>query len=284
VAREFWSFTAARGVAGALAIAVTQANLLLVSGLRSAHDAGIFSAVMRYVIMGTFAFQAMRVAIGPQISRLLAEHRDRDAETVFQTATWWLMALSWPLYLVLGVFASTVLALFGHGFRSGATALAILCAAELVDMGTGNVTLVLLMGGRSKWNLINIALGLAATVGLGFLLIPRYGVVGAAIAWAATIVIENGAATLQVALFMKMKPFGAGYFYVALAAVACFFLPGVVTRLVGIPGPAALALTIVAGGIVYLAVLHRFRARLRLDLLAQTLLRRGAAPVAQGAV
>jgi O-antigen/teichoic acid export membrane protein len=145
------------------------------------------------------------------------------------------------------------------------------------------VTLVLLMGGRSKWNLINIALGLVATVGLGFLLIPRYGVVGAAIAWAATILIENGAATLQVALFMKMKPFGAGYFYVALAAVACFLLPGVVTRLVGIPGPAALALTIVAGGAVYLAVLHRFRARLRLDLLAQTLLRRGAAPAAQGA-
>lgn len=284
VAREFWSFTAARGVAGALAIAVTQVNLLLVSGLRSAHDAGVFSAVMRYVIMGTFAFQAMRVAIGPQIARLLAEQRDRDAETVFQTATWWLMALSWPLYLLLGVFASTVLGLFGHGFTSGATALAILCAAELIDMGTGNVTLVLLMGGRSKWNLINISLGLVTTVGLGVLLIPHYGVVGAAIAWAATIIIENGAAAVQVGFFMKMRPFGSGYAYVTLAALACFLGLGVIARVVGLPGPAALAATVVVGGIAYLAVLHRFRARLRLDLLARTLLRRGPGPLREAAV
>jgi O-antigen/teichoic acid export membrane protein len=284
VAREFWSFTAARGVAGALAIAVTQVNLLLVSGLRSAHDAGVFSAVMRYVIMGTFAFQAMRVAIGPQISRLLAERRERDAETVFQTATWWLMALSWPFYLLLAVFASTVLSLFGHGFTTGATALAILAVAELVDMGTGNVTLVLLMGGRSQWNLINISLGLVTTVGLGFLLIPHYGVVGAAIAWAATIVIENGAAAVQVGVLMKMKPFGSGYWYVALAAAGCFLGLGVLARLIGLSGPVALAATVVVGGPLYLAVLHRFRTRLRLDLLAQTLLRRGSQPARTEAV
>jgi O-antigen/teichoic acid export membrane protein len=283
VAREFWSFTAARGVAGAVAIAVTQVNLLLVSGLRSAHDAGVFSAVMRYVIMGTFAFQAMRVAIGPQIARLLAEHRDRDAQTVFQTATWWLMALSWPFYLVLGVFASTVLGLFGHGFTSGGTALAILCAAELIDMGTGNITLVLLMGGRSTWNLINVSLGLITTIGLGVLLIPHYGVVGAAIAWAATIVIENGAAAVQVALFMKMQPFGSGYSYVALASLACFLGLGLVARTVGLPGPAALAATVVVGGVVYLGLMHRFRTHLRLDLLAQTLLRRAPGPLRQAA-
>jgi O-antigen/teichoic acid export membrane protein len=242
----------------------------------------VFGAVMRYVSMGTFAFQAMRVAIGPQIARLLTQRRDRDAETVFQTATWWLMALSWPVYLVLGVFASTVLTLFGHGFKAGATALAIVCAAELVDMGTGNVTLVLLMGGRSQWNLLNITLGLATTVGLGFLLIPRYGIVGAAIAWAATIVIENGAATLQVGIFMRMKPFGRGYAYVALASVACFFVLGVAVRLVGLPGAVGLATTVVVGGALYLLLLYRCRNLLRLDLLAQTLLRR--TPPAQAAL
>jgi O-antigen/teichoic acid export membrane protein len=277
VAREFWSFTAARGVAGALTIAMAQISLLMVSGLRSAHDAGVFSAVMRYVTMGTFAFAAMRVAIGPQIARLLAQHRERDAEAVFQTATWWLMALSWPFYLLLALFPGTVLELFGHAFGAGAVALALLCISELFDMGTGNITLVLLMGGRSKWNLINIVLGLIATVGLDILLIPHFGVVGAAIGAAASTIVVNAAALIQVAAFMRMKPFGSGYWCVVALSVASFVGVGLVARGVGLPGPAALAATIVVGGGLYLLLLFRFRSRLRLDLLARALVSRSNA-------
>jgi O-antigen/teichoic acid export membrane protein len=283
VAREFWSFTAARGVAGALSIGMGQVSLLMVSGLRSAHDAGVFSAVMRYVTMGTFAFAAMRVAIGPQIARLLAQHRDGDAEAVFQTATWWLMALSWPFYLLLAIFPGTVLGLFGHAFGAGALALALLCLSELVDMGTGNITLVLLMGGRSKWNLLNIVLGLITTVVLDVILIPHYGVVGAAIGSGASTIVVNAAAVIQVGVFMKMKPFGSGYWYVAGLSAGSFVGVGLLSLVVGLPGPLALCATVVVGGALYLALLIRFRYRLRLDLLARALLPKPAVAEKQAA-
>jgi O-antigen/teichoic acid export membrane protein len=227
--------------------------------------------------MGTFAFAAMRVAIGPQIARLLAQRRESDAEAVFQTATWWLMALSWPFYLVLALFPGTVLGLFGHAFGVGAVALALLCLTELFDMGTGNITLVLLMGGRSKWNLINIFLGLVTTVGLDWLLIPHYGVVGAAIGSGASTIVVNLAAVIQVAAFMKMKPFGTGYWYVVGLSAGTFVGVGLITLGLGLRGPLALATTIVIGGALYVVLLFRFRFRLRLDLLAQALAPRSAA-------
>ena len=76
--------------------------------------------------------------------------------------------------LVFAVFGPLLLGVFGRGFDQGSTALAILSVAMLVNLGTGNVTVVLLMGGKSSWNLVNTAIALALNIGLNLVLIPRY--------------------------------------------------------------------------------------------------------------
>ncbi|MFC7645736.1 polysaccharide biosynthesis C-terminal domain-containing protein [Streptosporangium lutulentum] len=50
-------------------------------------------------------------------------------------------------------------------------------------MAAGNVQTVLLMGGKSSWSLLNKVVALIATVVLTFLLVPLFGIVGAAVAW-----------------------------------------------------------------------------------------------------
>jgi O-antigen/teichoic acid export membrane protein len=177
------------------------------------------------------------------------------------------------------IFPGTVLELFGHAFGAGAVALSLLCLSELIDMGTGNITLVLLMGGRSKWNLINIVLGLITTVTLDLWLIPPFGLVGAAIGAGTATIVINAAAVVEVAAFMKMKPFGPGYWYVVGLSAASFVGVGLIALATGLRGPIALCATVVLGGGLYLVLLFRFRSRLRLDLLAKALMQR--APVAR---
>ena len=160
LAREFWAFSAPRGVAAAFQITIIWFDLLLLSHLRDASEVGIYGAASRAVTIGTFALQAIRLAIAPQISRLLARGDRDQAQTVYQTATWWLIVVSWPLFLTLAIFGPALLGVFGPGFDQGATALAILSCAMLVNLGTGNVTVVLLMGGKSSWNLLNTAVAL----------------------------------------------------------------------------------------------------------------------------
>lgn len=274
IAAEFWRFTGARGVAAALAVTSTWIALLLVSALRSGTEAGVFSAVMRYVVMGTFALQAARVVLGPQVSRLLAQDRRADTERVFQTATWWLVALSWPYYLILAVYPDVALGVFGAEFSQGARALVVLSLAELIDTATGNVTLVLLMGGRSSWNLVNIVVGLTVALGLDILLIPDLGLLGAALGWAAGIVVENVAAVLEVAFLMRIRPFGSGFGYVAAAALASYALVGLGMRAVA-GGATALVATLLLGTATYGVLLYRWRHHLRLGVLRESLPIRG---------
>mgnify|MGYP000290591202 CR=1 FL=1 len=50
---------------------------------------------------------------------------------------------------------------------------------------------VLLLGGKSTWVLIDKVVVLVVNVGLNLVLIPRFGILGAAMAWAVSIVVDN---------------------------------------------------------------------------------------------
>src|SRR5690606_582083 len=116
--------------------------------LAGATDAGVYNAVLRLVLAGTLTMQALRIGIAPQLSRLLTSgERTGDlsvATHVHQTATTWVVLLSWPLYVVFAVWPREILALFGAEFQVGASSLLILAVAMLWNLGTGNVGTVLL--------------------------------------------------------------------------------------------------------------------------------------------
>ncbi|HEV3397924.1 MAG TPA: polysaccharide biosynthesis C-terminal domain-containing protein, partial [Actinomycetes bacterium] len=66
------------------------------------------------------------------------------------------------------------------------------------------------MGGRSAWNLANTVLALGANLALNFALTPRWGLAGAAVAFAAGILLNNLLPLVQVWRSMGLHPFGPG--------------------------------------------------------------------------
>jgi len=212
------------------------------------------------------------IVISPLIASMMANREDHTrAELLFQTSVWWLMIPTWPVYFVLMTFGPVLLRVFGHSYVAGQSSLAILSAAVLFSTGVGPVTAVLLMGGKSSWNLIDAGVALVANIGLNLFLIPRYGIVGAAIAWAASIVLINLLSILQVRFWMKLQPFGRGYPIVFIASAALFGGLGLATRLtLGESIPAFLGYAAVASAL-YLGVLWWFRDTLRLTGLRRTL-------------
>jgi O-antigen/teichoic acid export membrane protein len=270
LASEFWRFSAARGLAGILGITVTWVDVLLVGAMRSTREAGIYAAASRLSIAGAYALQAVGMTIAPRISALLTSGRHRSVEELYRLGTWSLMALTWPLYLVLIAWAPFVMGLFGPEFAAGESAMIILSAAMLVNLATGNVTVVLLMSGRSGLNLANAFTSLVLNATLNLLLIPPYGMTGAAVAWAVSIMFINVAPLVQVRLALGVRsPVGRGFAVVAVAALLCFGLAGLAVRWAFGTSAVTFGLSLVVGCAVYLVLLHRFRRTLLLsDLLS----------------
>ncbi|MBT0770544.1 polysaccharide biosynthesis C-terminal domain-containing protein [Kineosporia sp. J2-2] len=254
VAAEFWRFSGPRAVTAALEVAIVWADVLVVAALATPRDAGIYAAASRFILTGTLAEGAMRVAMAPEISRLLAL-RDLDgAARLSSVVTQWTVLLSWPLYLVLALYSPAVLSVFGPGFDDGSNALTLLSVAMLAVMAAGNNQTILLMGGRSGLQMINRAVALSGNLVMNFLLVPAWGMNGAAVAWSVTWVADALLVMLEVRYAIGLKRTWRRVVPAMTMAAVAFVPTGLVYRLLTDGGTVA-AVPCAALGVVVFGVL-----------------------------
>ena len=196
--RSFWGFSSARGVATVVETILEWIDVLVVTAFLGAAAGGIYGAVNRCVRVGTMIEHTGRVVTGPSISAALATRQLDRARDIFLSTTRVLTALSWPFYLSLAFFGPVLLHFFGKGFESGAGILWVICPAAMLSMSAGGVQSVLLMSGKSRWQLLNKLSSLVVAVVLNFTLVPVWGLYGAVTAWSSALLIDTFLASYQV--------------------------------------------------------------------------------------
>ena len=196
--RSFWGFSSARGVATVVETILEWIDVLVVTAFLGAAAGGVYGAVNRCVRVGTMIEHTGRVVTGPSISAALATRQLDRAREIFLSTTRVLTALSWPFYLSLAFFGPVLLGFFGKGFEAGAGILWVICPAAMLSMSAGGVQSVLLMSGKSRWQLLNKLSSLVVAVTLNFTLVPIWGLYGAVTAWASALLIDTFLASYQV--------------------------------------------------------------------------------------
>jgi O-antigen/teichoic acid export membrane protein len=283
VQQEFWSYTIPRAVARICQVALQRADIVLVAALRSPREAAVYAAASRLLVFGQLGVLAVQQVMQPYLSRMLARDDLGGATSVFQTATSWLMAFAWPAYLVSAAVAPLMLSVFGKGYESGEATLVILSLTMLLATACGPTDVVLLMAGRSGLSLANNFAALAVDVVLNLILIPRYGITGAAIAWSVALVVRNLLPLSQVRSMLQMSPISAGAVWVAVSAIGCFgVLPSVLRVTAGL-GLATMLPGLAVCTIAYAALLWVGRSRIALSAFGGLLRRRVAGPTPEGA-
>ncbi len=277
IAAEYWSFTGARGLAGVMEILLNWLDVLLVATLASPAQAAIYAAASRFITSGTLVLQALRVAIAGDISAALARRDTERVSQIYSAASQWVVLSSWPLYLVMAVFAPTVLRVFGASYPAGAHAMTVLCLAMLVNLAAGNVGTVLLMGGRSSWVLMDKAASLAINVGVNLALVPHFGITGAAVAWAATIVLDSVLAFGQVRWGMRIGGSLRGLALAGVLALCCFGLVPVAVRWIAGSSLLTMSVAIALSLALYLPMVWLRRDTLGVRILLDALSRRSRA-------
>jgi O-antigen/teichoic acid export membrane protein len=265
VRRAFWRFTGPRALASVAQLALQRVDVLLVAALGGLAPAAIYAVAGRFVVLIQFANQGISQSVQPRLAEALATG-DRDAANhLYQTATGWLVLVTWPINLLVMLFAPVYLKFFGSGYTAGTSVVVVLACAMLVATGCGMVDMVLAMAGRTSWNLINVLVALAVTIGLDSLLVPRMGALGASIGLACAMVANNLLPLIQVGRVLRLHPFGTGTRAAALLSVGCFgALPRLAITLAG-HGLVGLSLAMLVGVPAFLAGAWLLRAPLALE-------------------
>ncbi len=262
LAREIYGLTAPQWLADAFQLAVLWIDVLLVGALASSREAGIYGAVSRLVMVGSLGLAALVLVLGPVLSALLARDQLQHARLAYRMTTVWLSAAIVPVFLLMATFAPLIVRIFGAEFGPGARALTILSLAMSVEVMAGPTLLTLLMGGRSRVILAISAVGFAVNLGLNVILIPRWGMTGAAIAWTSSIALVNLLALGRIRRLWGINPFDGTFVIVVASAAICYGGGGFVgTHLAG-QTVAALVVTAALATMFYGAALWSLRARL----------------------
>jgi O-antigen/teichoic acid export membrane protein len=166
------------------------------------------------------------------------------------------MAVSWPLYVLVGCLPLVYLGLFGSDYRAtGVPVVVVMMFAMMLSASSGPADTLLLMSGHSKTSMGNALAVVVTDIGLCLLLVPRMGILGAAVAWACAIAVRCTLTVTQLRRYLDVGPWSPAMAIVVAAVLGCLMLPLGLFSLLGSPS----LLTGVLAGVVavaaYLAVL-----------------------------
>ena len=132
---------------------------------------------------------------------------------------------------------------FGEEFAHGWPVVVVISAAQLFNSSVGPTARLLAMTGHQKAVMVSTVGSAIAAVALNFLLVPHYGVGGAAAATAAALVLANGSSLIFVRRRLGFWPYGPRYVKPLLAGfVAAAVTLGIRALLPTIEGLPALLL------------------------------------------
>ncbi len=170
---------------------LTNADVVVVGIYLPPDQVGIYFAAAKTIVLVQFVYFSVKAAAAPRFSAIIAAG-DHDALAGFAAqATRWTF---WPS-LVIGLCALAVgellLSLFGPNFTDGYWLMVILFAGILTKASIGPAEILLSMAGHQKLCVAVYAATLIAAVVLYSVMIPLFGLTGAAVAAATAIMIES---------------------------------------------------------------------------------------------
>ena len=228
-------------------------DLFVLTRYVSPTELGVYSAALRTGQVIVLFLTSVNLMFAPYVADLHSKGERERLDSLFKSLTRWTLAATIPVVLLLAVTPQSALRLFGGGFAEGDIALRILIIGQLVNIATGSVGFILIMVGRTGWDLVVYAGSLVLDLVVAFVLSPRLGMEGAAIANAVTFGVSNVVRLALVWRFVRIQPYDRSYLRLlgpGLAGLATMLL---VHPLVDGSWALDLVVTGLAGAAVYLA-------------------------------
>jgi len=243
-------------VQGIVMAAYTWTDQILLETLGGPTQAGWYGPVAALAPLFGVGLTALNGMFAPMIAEKHAKGERESLLGLYQTVTRWAVALAIPPLLVALVAPGAVLAVWPNGSAEATLALRITCVAQLACTLVGSVNYLLIMAGFGRSTLWNGLPAVALNLGLCFVLVPRLGVTGAALANAAAMVTANGVGLLQVWRALRMHPFHAALTRPLIAALPTALVVAGVDA-AGLPPLGTVLVAGLGGGAVFLFVLVR---------------------------
>jgi O-antigen/teichoic acid export membrane protein len=195
-----------------LALIMTWTDTLMLGYYKSAESVGLYNAALPLarlipLFLGSAGFMYVPVA-----SQLFAQGKLREMGRTYQILTKWIFLLTLPIFGIMFLFPeATINFLFGNRYLAASQALRILALGFIFHTFLGLNGLSLIVIKETRFIMLSNLFGAVSNVLLNALLIPFYGVLGAAVASVVSYTLINTMYSLRLYQKTEIHPFSWNY-------------------------------------------------------------------------
>jgi len=198
----------------------SKAEVFLLGALDKVGSVSLFAAAQRFTVVAEAVMGAVGLAFSPMASDLYAHDQREHLARLYKAASRWMFMIGVPVFLTQVLFGRLLLGAFGDAFEAAERTMVVLACGQLVYYTTGTAFHMLVMTGRSRLAFANSLAYVVVSLGLNVALIPRFGLMGAAVANSAAVVAYGLVVVAQVHRVTGMHPWSPSFVKPAAAGLA----------------------------------------------------------------
>lgn len=201
-------------------IFITETDKLLIGFLKIPIDVGLYSAAYAVASLLGFALASFGFIFLPVMSELYSMKKNSEFSHVYRLTAKWIVLIVSPLFLFTLFFSKEIIMLlYGSEYVAGSSALVLLALGFFVGSSFGLTFDVLSAIGKTKVILLTTVISAVTNVILNILLIPPFGIEGAAMGTMCSIALISILQLLFIHHSMVLHPFSKQYAKILLISV-----------------------------------------------------------------
>jgi O-antigen/teichoic acid export membrane protein len=256
--KEILTFSLLSFVGAASTIIIGKVDSIMVTGMIGFAANAIYTNSFYMATVIEIPKRAITQSAYTLISKAFAESDLKEVKSIYKKTA--INQFIIGALLLVGVWANldNIFQLMpkGETFKTGASVVALVGVAKLVDMAFGPNGEIIVSSKYYWFNMVTVILFAIVGVLTNYFLIPHYGMMGAAYATALALIVFNAIKWVFVYTKLQMSPFGVPFLKVIIIIVITsllnYFLPRVENVFIDIFYRSTL-ITIVYGGLILLS-------------------------------
>jgi O-antigen/teichoic acid export membrane protein len=203
-----------------LATIILWLNILVLGYFKTPEAVGLYNAASPLAKFISDPLALMLLIYTPVASGLCSQNMMDELRRSYIISTKWIVSLTLPFFLVLFLFPEAVLNLFfGPPYMSAAPALRILSLGLIISNFLGPNQSILLAMGQSRFMMWTALVVAIISVILNIILIPPFGIVGAAVAVVISVILVQFVIAVKAYLLCHAQPISKNVLKPVVASV-----------------------------------------------------------------
>lgn len=195
-------------VAVMMSIIVMHSGNLILGVYETGKNIAVYNAAMKVSLIGNLAVNSFSTQFTPLFARYYKGKEYQKLHSAVKKNTIIMSLFIVPIMIYIFIYPEIFMKLFGQEFVDGSIIVSVLLVGEIFNVVTGPISPLLLMTENEKYMQNNVFFVGVLSIVLYCIVIPGYGVIGAAVCYSFCNIIKNIIAYILVKQRLGFWPIG----------------------------------------------------------------------------